>query len=121
MPQPAEVVVPVRNGDGALHDELERRVVDARGVAAIGHASAGRWQTTTCLFASRNSNGPAGGLVSAIEIDGQFLALEAWQIAGEQRIVDYQRCGAALSSIAVCGLNLDACDRVFRQFLISGA
>jgi hypothetical protein len=33
-------------------------------------------------------------LISTIEIDGQFLALNSWQIKGEKRIVGHRSCGA---------------------------
>ena len=44
-------------------------------------------------FPQQQSSG-IGGLISTIEIDGQFLALNSWQIKGEKRIVGHRSCGA---------------------------
>ena len=41
------------------------------------------------------------GLVAAVKINCEFLAMDRWQIEGKQRIVDHDGCGAPLIRDAI--------------------
>jgi len=67
-----------------------------------------------------------GGLISSIKINCEFLAMDGWQIEGEQSSLRHDGCGAlqireALVSTATCYVNLAAFATAVTLFLTSDA
>jgi hypothetical protein len=67
-----------------------------------------------------------GGLISSIKINCEFLAMDGWQIEGEQSSFRHDGCGVALLrealvSTATCYVNLAAFATAVTLFLTSDA
>jgi hypothetical protein len=97
--QPVEIVgvlVATRDGEGARCDQLEHPMLDAALIATIEHgASEPPADAKPPLGFPQQQLPCIRRLVAALEIDCELLALDGWQIKGEQRIVGHGGCGAA--------------------------
>jgi hypothetical protein len=108
--QPVEIdsiLVAAGNRRGARHHQLEHRVVDAIGIAAVRHrfGQPPAYTQFALRFAQQQQPG-VGGLVAASKIDCEFLAANGWQVEWKRRIVDHGGCGGAVIREATC-LNIN--------------
>ena len=107
VPQPVEVdciLVPAGDRQNTRHHHLEHRMPDAVRIAAIWHCF-GEPQANT-MFALRlpqKQHAAIGRLVAAGKIDGEFLALDRWQVERKRRVVSHSGCGAGLIGEATPG------------------
>src|SRR5262249_15863409 len=121
------ILIAARDRRHARHDEFDHRVVDARLIAPIGHRLGQPLAHTKLRFGLAQQQEPGiGGLVSAVKVYCEFLALDGWQIKGEQSSFCHGGCGAArireaLVSTAICYVNLALFATAVSLFLTSDA
>jgi len=100
VPQPVEVdgiLVPAGNRRHPRHHHFEHRVLNAVGIATIRH----RFRkppayAKLALRLPQQQQAGIGGLVAAVKIHCDFLAMDRRQVEGKRRIVGHDGCGAGL-------------------------
>ena len=100
MAQPVEVdriLVPAGDRRRERHHHLEHLLPDAVGIAAIRHRRRKPPAHTKLALRLAKQQQPAiGRQGAAVKIYCEFLAVDGWQVEGEQRIVDHGGCGVGL-------------------------
>jgi hypothetical protein len=121
------ILVAAADGEGARRDQLDHLVPDAALVAQIGHGvGEPRTHAEPPLRLAQQEQTAVGGLIAALEINCELLALDGWQVERQRRIVNHGGCGVAvirehLVSTPICYAILATCATVASTSLMPGA
>ena len=100
MPQPVEVdgiLVAAGNRRDPRHHHLEHLVTDAARIAPIRHRiGKPPAHAELALRLPQQQQTAIRGLVAAVKIDCEFLAMDRWQVEGKRCSVGHGGCGARL-------------------------
>jgi hypothetical protein len=106
MPQPIEVdgiLMAASDRCGSRHHHFEHLVPDAARIAAIRHRISKPPAHPKLAFRlPQQQHAAVRGLVPAVKINCEFLAMDRWQVEGKQSIVGHGGCGARLIRDATC-------------------
>jgi hypothetical protein len=87
----------------ARHHHLEHIVTDAARIAPIRHRiGEPPAHPELALRLPQQQQAAIRGLVAAVKINCEFLAMDRWQVEGKQRIVGHGGCGAPSIRDATC-------------------
>jgi hypothetical protein len=90
------VLVSARDRHGASGHHLEHLMQDAVRVATVWHRSREPpAHAEPALRLPQQQQARVGGLVAAVKIHCEFLAVDGWQVEGKRRIGVHDGCGVA--------------------------